>query len=52
MMLPLFSRVYICTYKQVDVYAKDSKQFNADFAKTFQKLEELGTKNLVATEWA
>lgn len=37
--------------KWVDVYAKDASKFNADFAKTFQKLEELGTKNLTPTEW-
>ena len=32
--------------KYVDVYAKDQKAFFNDFAKAFQKLEELGTSNL------
>ena len=32
--------------KYVDVYAKDQKKFFADFSQAFQKLEELGTKNL------
>ena len=30
--------------KQVEVYAKDENLFFADFAKAFQKLEELGVK--------
>lgn len=32
--------------KYVDLYSKDNKQFFTDFAAAFQKLEELGTKNL------
>lgn len=32
--------------KYVDMYAKDQKMFFSDFAKAFQKLEELGTSNL------
>ena len=32
--------------KFVELYAKDDKQFRTDFTKAFQKLEELGTKNL------
>ena len=38
--------------KWVDVYGKDGQKFNADFSKAFQKLEELGTKDLTPTEWA
>ena len=38
--------------KYVSVYAKDAKKFDKDFAKAFQKLEELGTKGLTPTEWA
>lgn len=37
--------------KWVNVYAKDGSKFDKDFSKTFQKLEELGTKNLKPTEW-
>ena len=32
--------------KYVDVYAKDKQKFYEDFAAAFQKLEELGTKDL------
>ena len=32
--------------KYVNVYAKDQKVFFEDFAKAFQKLEELGTTGL------
>ncbi|KAL7539702.1 hypothetical protein ACHAXR_009509 [Thalassiosira sp. AJA248-18] len=38
--------------KYVDVYAKDQDKFFQDFSKAFNKLEELGTTNLKATEWA
>jgi len=38
--------------KYVNIYAKNSGKFFKDFAKAFQKLEELGTVGLVATEWA
>lgn len=38
--------------KYVDLYAGDQEKFFADFSKAFNKLEELGTSNLVATEWA
>jgi cytochrome c peroxidase len=38
--------------KHVSVYAKDAAKFNSDFAKAFQKLEELGTSGLTPTEWA
>lgn len=38
--------------KYVDVYAKDQAKFFADFSKAFNKLEELGTTGLKATEWA
>jgi cytochrome c peroxidase len=38
--------------KWVKVYAKDADKFNKDFAKAFQKLEELGTSGLTPTEWA
>jgi cytochrome c peroxidase len=38
--------------KYVKTYAKDGNKFNEDFAKAFQKLEELGTKKLTPTEWA
>lgn len=37
--------------KWVQIYAKDGQKFDKDFAKTFQKLEELGTKGLTPTEW-
>ncbi|KAL3908664.1 MAG: hypothetical protein SGILL_008398 [Bacillariaceae sp.] len=37
--------------KWVNVYAKDGAKFDKDFAKTFQKLEELGTSGLTSTEW-
>ena len=37
--------------KWVNVYAKDANKFNKDFTVAFQKLEELGTKNLTPTEW-
>lgn len=37
--------------KFVKIYAKDAKKFDEDFSKTFQKLEELGTKGLTLTEW-
>ena len=36
----------------VTAYAKDATKFNTDFTKAFQKLEELGTSGLTATEWA
>jgi len=40
-------------FKQyVDVYAGDQAKFFEDFSKAFTKLEELGTSNLKATEWA
>jgi cytochrome c peroxidase len=32
--------------KYVDIYAKNQKKFFDDFAKAFQKLEELGTSGL------
>jgi cytochrome c peroxidase len=38
--------------KWVKVYAKDADKFNKDFAKAFQKLEELGTSGLTPTKWA
>lgn len=38
--------------KYVDLYAGDQSKFFADFSKAFNKLEELGTTNLKATEWA
>jgi len=38
--------------KFVDLYAKDQSKFFADFSKAFNKLEELGTKGLKATEWS
>jgi cytochrome c peroxidase len=38
--------------KWVKVYGSDGKKFDEDFTKAFQKLEELGTKNLKPTEWA
>ena len=34
--------------KYVQMYAKDNELFRKDFAAAFQKLEELGTKNLKA----
>ncbi|KAL3903123.1 MAG: hypothetical protein SGARI_005520 [Bacillariaceae sp.] len=37
--------------KWVKVYAKDNDKFLKDFSKSFQKLEELGTSGLTATEW-
>lgn len=33
--------------KQVEIYAKDQKVFFKDFSLAFQKLEELGTSNLI-----
>lgn len=38
--------------KFVNVYAKDAARFNKDFTAAFQKLEELGTSGLAATDWA
>ena len=38
--------------KWVKVYSTDAKKFDSDFTKAFQKLEELGTSNLVPTQWA
>ena len=38
--------------KYVDLYATDGSKFNSDFSKAFNKLEELGTKNLVLVDWA
>ena len=38
--------------KYVDIYAKDQAKFFGDFSKAFNKLEELGTSGLKATEWA
>ena len=38
--------------KWVDVYAKDNAKFIKDFSAAFQKLNELGTSGLIATEWA
>jgi cytochrome c peroxidase len=38
--------------RYVDVYSKDQAKFFVDFAKAFNKLEELGTANLKAVEWA
>jgi len=37
--------------KWVKTYAKDASKFDNDFAKTFQKLEELGTQGLKETDW-
>ena len=37
--------------KYVKSYAMDGDKFNKDFAKVFQKLEELGTTNLTPTEY-
>lgn len=37
--------------KYVELYAKDQKKFFTDFTAAFQKLEDLGTTNLVSTEW-
>ena len=37
--------------KWVNVYAKDADKFDKDFTAAFQKLEELGTKDLTPTEW-
>ena len=37
--------------KWVNVYAKDADKFNKEFTAAFQKLEELGTKDLTPTEW-
>jgi cytochrome c peroxidase len=36
----------------VKTYANDRAKFNEDFTAAFQKLEELGTSNLKAVEWA
>ena len=36
--------------KYVEIYARDKKLFYTDFAEAFQKLEELGTKNLKPIE--
>lgn len=38
--------------KYVDLYAGSQAKFFDDFSKAFNKLEELGTSNLKATEWA
>lgn len=39
------------TFKQyVELYAKDEKAFFADFSAAFQKLQELGTKNLYSVD--
>jgi cytochrome c peroxidase len=38
--------------KYVDLYSQDEAAFFKDFTAAFTKLEELGTKNLVKTEWA
>mmetsp|Transcript_43886 Transcript_43886/g.77431 ORF Transcript_43886/g.77431 Transcript_43886/m.77431 type:complete len:174 (+) Transcript_43886:716-1237(+) len=38
--------------KYVDLYAKDARQFDRDFAAAFHKLLELGTSGLAPTEWA
>jgi cytochrome c peroxidase len=38
--------------KLVNLYARDAEIFNDDFARAFQKLEELGTSGLTPTEWA
>lgn len=35
----------------VDLYAADESKFFKDFSKAFNKLEELGAKNLVTTSW-
>eukprot|EP00640_Fibrocapsa_japonica_P002810 CAMPEP_0113944488 /NCGR_PEP_ID=MMETSP1339-20121228/34449_1 /TAXON_ID=94617 /ORGANISM="Fibrocapsa japonica" /LENGTH=272 /DNA_ID=CAMNT_0000949707 /DNA_START=433 /DNA_END=1251 /DNA_ORIENTATION=- /assembly_acc=CAM_ASM_000762 len=37
--------------KYVDLYASNQDKFFSDFSAAFSKLEELGTKNLVATKW-
>jgi len=37
--------------KYVDMYAKDDKKFQTDFALAFQKLEELGTSRLTPTPY-
>jgi cytochrome c peroxidase len=36
----------------VKTYANNRKKFNKDFTAAFQKLEELGTSNLQAVDWA
>ena len=38
--------------KYVSMYAKDQALFFDDFSKAFNKLEELGTAGLKATNWA
>ena len=38
--------------KWVGIYGKDADKFNSDFAKAFQKLEELGTSGLKPVQWA
>lgn len=38
--------------KYVDIYAGDQAKFFDDFSNAFNKLEELGTVGLKATEWA
>ena len=38
--------------KYVDLYAGSQAKFFDGFSKAFNKLEELGTSNLKATEWA
>ena len=38
--------------KWVKAYGKDGDLFFNDFTVAFQKLEELGTTGLTATEWA
>ena len=38
--------------KYDDLYAGDQNKFFSDFSKAFNKLEELGTTGLVATQWS
>lgn len=38
--------------RYVKLYAADEKKFFNDFSAAFHKLEDLGTTNLVPTEWA
>jgi len=38
--------------KIVEIYSKDQKRFFNDFSLAFQKLEELGTSNLISVKWS
>jgi hypothetical protein len=44
--------IHFFSLRYVDIYANDIEKFFTDFTAAFNKLEELGTKNLTKQNWA